>query len=70
MHIYLRRCGHSVSLALMCVLICLYSHIVSWKKCGMWPTDETQYVNCDNILQHVMMALCNATCLTFGNIPK
>ena len=32
-------------------------------------TDETQYVNCDNIVQHVTVVLCNATCLMFGNTP-
>ena len=32
-------------------------------------TDETQYVNCDNIVQHIRMGLCNATCFMFGNTP-
>ena len=46
--------------------MCLHNHMLSGNKCGMWSADETQYVNCDNIVQHVLMALCNATCLIFG----
>ena len=51
------------------MLICLHSRM-------LWPIDETQYVNCDNIVQHVMMALWyyyamqRVSCLVIPHILK
>ena len=38
--------------------VCLHNHMLSWNKCGCGQLMK-QYVNCDNIVQHVMQ--CNVS---------